>query len=83
MADEKSEQPDVLEKVARTVGSALGTVVSAAEDLTKAKGNQAEGSSPRNSARQKSIASAAQKAHDKTKAKRDKHRRKLRQKTRG
>ncbi len=82
MADEQSQQDDTLTKVARTVGTAVGTVAGLASKITG--GNTAEsrpsgGRQPRNAA----AASAMQRAQQKKKDKRLKHKRKLHRRTRG
>lgn len=91
MADEKDEQENTLNKVARSVGSALGAAASAVEGIM----GESTGSDAPAPQRSKEPAAAhargksgmtdqrAVRAHERQKEKRAKHRRKLHRKTRG
>ena len=105
MADQKPKQDDVLTTVARTVGTALAKVASAASNVTRGK-SQASKGAPRKAATtrsaapkatrasrpaigskstgaKKKTASAPQRAQQKKKIKRAKHKHAIRRKTAG
>ena len=77
------EQDNVLTKVARTVGSALGTVAGVASEVTGGKSDEAEAAPAKKSKKNAPAADAAERARRQKKAKRAKHKRKLHRKTRG
>lgn len=93
MAEQQPQGDDVLTKVAKTVGTALGTVASVASEITGGNDEAAQPSSARTQApakqtkperRQSALANPAQaRARERMKAKRAKHRRKLHRKTKG
>jgi type IV secretory pathway TrbL component len=90
MADEKPDQENALNKVARTVGTALGTVASTVNGMVgdnapdPATGSKSSAGAPPQRAGKKSAAGdRVTRAHDLVKEKRAKHRRKLHRKTRG
>lgn len=91
VADEKPEQENTLNKVARTVGSALGTVASKVNGIVgdnagaPESGAKPAATTPAKRARKKSSANDAHavRASERVKEKRAKHRRKLHRKTRG
>jgi len=92
MAEEQPQGNDVLTKVAETVGTALGTVASAASKIVGSNDNpapEAAGHTPAPAKRTKSdrrqdTSNAPQtRARERMKAKRAKHRRKLHRKTKG
>ena len=91
MADEKPEHENTLNKVARTVGSALGTVASTVGGIVgENPTGHANASNPSGEASAKAgrVPSGltdprAVRAHERMKEKKAKHRRKLHRKTRG
>jgi hypothetical protein len=83
MANQESESNDVLTKVARTVGAALGTVASAAAEISGSKPEDAAQPAQSKSRKRASTNDAQARAHERMKAKRAKHRRKLHRKTAG
>jgi hypothetical protein len=90
MADEQQPQDSTLNKVARTVGSALGTVASTVSNLTGDEAQQAGTKSGQSTkGKQQPTASAkpmderARRRHEKLKEKRAKHRRRMHNKARG
>ena len=97
MADEKPGQENTLNKVARTVGTALGTVASTvngivgdhtdapATDSKPVAASKPSAAAPAKRARKQSKPSdsRAVRAGERVKEKRAKHRRKLHRKTRG
>jgi hypothetical protein len=93
MAEQQPEGDDVLTKVAKTVGAALGTVASAASEIiggneepAQAASGRAQAPAKRSKPERPQNASAnppQARARERMKAKRAKHRRKLHRKTRG
>ncbi len=85
MANQEPEGNDVLTKVAKTVGTALGTVAAAASEIGGGKPEPAEQPAQKKGSKRASSASndAQARAQQRKKAKRTKHRRKLHRKTAG
>ena len=86
MAEQESQGEDVLTKVAKTVGTALGTVASAASEIAGAKEDKAPlaGQRKKPERQQRTSENPTQaRARERMKAKRTKHRRKLHRKTKG
>jgi hypothetical protein len=91
MADEKPEQEGTLNKVARTVGTALGTVASTVNEIVgdtpteEVAAPKPSGRAPAKRARKESTTKdqRAVRARERMKEKRAKHHRKLHRKTRG
>jgi hypothetical protein len=79
--DEKSQGDDVLTKVARRVGTALGAVTSAAAEIV---GDKDDRTQTNKNPRQENRGNKTQaRQRERMKAKRAKHRRKLHRKTKG
>lgn len=89
MANHEADRDNALTKVARTVGSALGTVASRLTDGVAEKSDAAPSAPPTKprkndvAAKVKAAGSLEQRAQQQKKAKRDKHKRKLQRKTAG
>jgi hypothetical protein len=86
MAEQESQSDDVLTKVAKTVGTALGTVASATSEIVGGKDDQPQATAARKKSKPRQSASAnpaQSRARERMKAKRAKHRRKLHRKTKG
>jgi hypothetical protein len=91
MAKQEPKDDDVLTKVARTLGTALGTVASAAAEITGSEPEPApkpeRATQPPAAEGRKAASLASNTAHERAqaqkKAKRAKHKRKLHRKTAG